>query len=267
MRLFKKNINFFYELALTEGEGLGTAYEYYVRSHLFSKLITKAVGCKNVLIAGLPEKYGFCLDFLCLADSIDCKVDITEDKIEAIEGLRKRIGILSADNILRVDNIQIHETKRPENPCEQGNTCYELALSAGVLQRIHPEHRVDYFRKISKKVKYLILFAPNKGNNAHPKRTGLNGFSIEDLLGYIDKSGTHPVILGSGRMDLPPFPPGVTISLKRQKFIAGKKHIRAIFMHVLSVLAKMEFFYPAWVKNKFAHVVYLIMEFKNGENY
>ncbi len=259
----KRDTDFFYGLALWEGEGLGTAYEYLIRSYLFDKLFRKIGGVKNVLTAGLPEKYGFNLDFLFLARDLGCKIDIIDERDGVIKDFSKRLSGLSEINLLQPDDIQIQKIEKLENLCMRENKYYELALSSTVLQRIKEESRADYFKMLSERVRYLILFVPNKDNPAHRQRTGLNSLSIEDLLTYIKESGTNPFILDSGKIDLPFFPPGIKISAKLQKLIANKKLIRRIFMRFLNILAGLEFFCLDIIKDRFAHTVYLILEFRN----
>lgn len=262
----KENINLFYAIALQEGEGFGTAYEYLVKSHLINRLFKKIENPKNILIAGLPEKYGFGLDYVLLANLYGCKIDIIDERNEIIENFNNTLKDLAESNLLISDNIKTQKVEELEDIDIGIDKYYEVALSSAVLQRIKEESRCNYLRKLSEKVKYILLFVPNKGNKAHPRQTGLNPLSIEDLLGYSKKSNVKVFILDAGKIDLPPFSPGIKASAKLRNLIENKK-IRRIFMKFLGIWAYLESLFPKIIKNRFAHMIYLMLEFKNERDY
>ena len=73
----------FYPSALKEGEGVGTAYEYYAKAKVFKNFFRRVSGpFESMLIAGLPEKYGFSLDFLLLAKGLGIKKVFVQDERE-----------------------------------------------------------------------------------------------------------------------------------------------------------------------------------------
>ena len=47
-----------YPYALAEGEGVGTAYEYFAKRRVVGPLLSRLPAHARVLVAGLPEKYG-----------------------------------------------------------------------------------------------------------------------------------------------------------------------------------------------------------------
>ena len=74
-----------YAPALAEGEGVGTAYEYYVKRLAIRKFLKKIRNPKTILIAGLPQKYGTSLDFFLLAHEVGAKLFVIDDRLEHLE--------------------------------------------------------------------------------------------------------------------------------------------------------------------------------------
>lgn len=82
------SIRILHNVALAEGEGFGTAYEYYVKLKPLTALIFSKdmVKLRNVLIAGLPERYGFSLDFVILCNVLKCdKLIVLDDRNTALD--------------------------------------------------------------------------------------------------------------------------------------------------------------------------------------
>ena len=65
-----RTIKSLYPLALAEGEGVGTAYEYFAKRLVLSSWLAKLPTVRRLIIAGLPEKYGSSLDFLLIAQEM-----------------------------------------------------------------------------------------------------------------------------------------------------------------------------------------------------
>lgn len=258
--MIRKDLNFFYALALKEGEGLGTAYEYLVKTGLTKRLFKKNEKPKNILIAGLPEKYGYGLDLLFLASSHNCVIDIVDERDDIIRNFNRILKDLAESSLLIPDNIKIKRVERLEDI--NLNKHYEFGYSLAVLQRIKEESRIRYLKKLSENVKYIILFAPNKENRAHNEQTGLVGLGTEDLLRYVKEVGKEMFVLDSGKIDLPPFSPGIKISAQTKNLIKNKK-IGKLVTKFLDSWACLESFLPKFVKNKFAHMVYLVVKLKN----
>lgn len=259
----KKNIDLFYALALKEGQGLGTAYEYLVKSHLIGGFFEKIPNPKEILIAGLPEKYGYGLDLLLYADSYGCNIDIIDERDEAVENLNYILEDLKGSRVITADNIRIKKVKCYEEA--EFDKYYDLGFSSAVLQRFNEGSRLNYLEILKKKVKYLVLFVPNKGNKSHQRLTCLNSFYIDDLVRYTKRPDTDRLILDSGVIDLPPFPPGIKASAKAGKLMKNRAMMR-ILGRFLSAWAGIEPLFPKAIKNKFAHIAYLISVSKNESN-
>ena len=70
MLKIKYDIKSLYAINLVEGEGLGTAYEYYAKFRKLENFINSIKKPKRILIAGLPEKYGLSMDFFLLGQML-----------------------------------------------------------------------------------------------------------------------------------------------------------------------------------------------------
>lgn len=261
--MYNTSLDFFYALALAEGEGLGTAYEYIVRNRFFKAIFRKIKKPHSVLIAGLPEKYGFCLDFIWLAYSFGCNIVIAEDRPKVIKEISRVINRLSAMDILHADHIHFIVTENLYNLKQKENKYYDLVFSPSVLQRMPDDHRTAYFKALSCQGQHIILFVPNKGNSAHPGRTGLKGLKMDEILGYSIAACPKQIVLDAGSLDLPPFPPGARIPSRHQDLISSSRYIRSACMGFLNGLSKLEFYYPQCIKNRFAHLLYLAIQCEN----
>jgi len=172
----------FYELALSEGEGLGTAYEYYVKQRILRKLLRFRP--RTALIYGLPEKYGYSLDLVkfCNDNDIRCSVYEKGPKLERLLRLCK-----------------MHDFMLPEIVKKLG--FYDILLSSEVLQRkaipIH-KHAND-----------AVIFVPNGLNKMHTSLRGLSEYEMRKTFPGSEVSF----------IDMPPFPPGGKLNRKMPGFL------------------------------------------------
>ncbi|MBK9050196.1 MAG: hypothetical protein IPL78_04505 [Chloroflexi bacterium] len=74
-----------YPLALIEGEGLGMAYEYFVRRRLLRGWLNTRPRPRRLLIAGLPERYGFSLDFFLMAQEWSAELVVVDERPQRLE--------------------------------------------------------------------------------------------------------------------------------------------------------------------------------------
>lgn len=171
-----------YRLALIEGEGLGTAYEYYVKLRLIIKNLK--VRPKTALIYGLPEKYGYSLDFFWLAKQLGCKVGLKGPIKSGLKEKLKRAGLPEPDKLQKHDVLLTSEVVQ--------------SLDFGQLQQ---------FKELADKAKVTFIFAPNKLNKSHSRLSGLRGFSASEMKRIFGGDCAY--------LDMPPFPPGIK---KQKKF-------------------------------------------------
>lgn len=235
----------FYPSALKEGEGVGTAYEYYTKAKIFSKFYQQAGPFKSMLIAGLPEKYGFSFDFLLLAKELGIKkVFVQDERPEKIDQYQELVKDIEKE----FDEFYYEAT-----PLDKLPKSYDLIVSCEVLQRVKAQ---DYFLACVEASPNIILFAPNAGNASHAALSRLKTVELDDLEELTLKRDL--VIIDSGYIDMPPFPPGMTRSQKSRNQ-AQDKPLEKIAMRGIQVWADMEFFLPTFIRRKFSHIVYITL--------
>ena len=237
----------FYDLAISEGEGLGTVYEYLVKYKLLSKTISKNEK-PNILIAGLPEKYGYSLDFISFCEERGGDYEIVDDRADKLGALKrileksnKSSGSARLCNLWSMEDIYT-------------NKHFDLAFSCEVLQRLSFDNQIQYIRSLKKIAKKVILFVPNGDNNAHQSHTGLDAVRMGALIKQLDivDSGKYR---DTGYIDMPPWPPGA-----KSNPLKGDigRAICNIVLNILQVISALEPFYPQFFKLKYAHLIYIV---------
>ena len=240
------SIKSLYPLALAEGEGVGTAYEYYAKRLVLGPLLARMAPPKQILLAGLPEKYGASLDFLLLAAELGADLLIVDDRPEALEKSEnalanaQRIGLLEGVTpTYRLVDLADLVLSEP----------FDLALSCEVLQRLPAGARRPYWETLWRLAPAVALFAPNGDNPAHTNLSGLAGLYLHQLRALIGDSGR------TGYIDMPPFPPGMTRS-DEQREQATSGRFEAAAMWGLNFYARTEKFLPAALRRRQSHIVY-----------
>ena len=84
MSEIRENIRSLYAVNLLEGEGVGTAYEYYAKSKKLKRFLHAIGRPKRILIAGLPERYGLSMDFFLLGDRLDAETVVIDERPDAL---------------------------------------------------------------------------------------------------------------------------------------------------------------------------------------
>lgn len=217
-----------YEIALIEKEGLGTAYEYYVKFRILRRYF-KNNNFKSILILGLPEKYGFSMDFVLFSHDKGIVPDIYDNRQDKI-GLHREIMSQVNQNIdfdLDVNYIDSVSKK------------YDLVLSCEFFQRLSRKERIEFSNKISTLCKRHAIFVPNRLNKSHVGLSGLNSISKSEMKFMFGKKGII------GYVDAPPFPPG-----KRAK----KKITSNLIIRGLEIYSTFENF----ISKKYKHIIYSV---------
>ncbi len=242
-----KNIRKFYQAAITEREGVGTAYEYLVKYRLLSKVVNEKKN-SNILVAGLPEKYGYSLDFILLSEENDCNCEVVDERIEKLNGIRGIFEKIHKDAI----SVRLCDLYNLENIYTQKH--FDLAFSCEVLQRLSSEDQIQYIRSLKRIAKNVILFVPNGDNRSHKASSGLNSITRKELVGQFNAlNGCE--YRDIGYLDIPPWPPGV-----KDNPLKGRigRTLCNILLNILQIISVLEPFYPKSVKSKYAHLIYVI---------
>jgi hypothetical protein len=269
-----------YALALAEGEGMGTAYEYYAKRLALGRWLKARPRPASILVAGLPEKYGASLDFLLLAGELGAAVTVVDDRPAALARLR---GALVGPQ--RSATTGRSETSEVWNSVAQPSAIvladlphlatltgrFDLAVSSEVLQRLAAAERPAYVAALRARADALALFAPNADNPAHTGRSGLAGLQLDEMSALMQATADRrpPTAAGeaavggrrspvvSGYIDMPPFPPGITRS-DEQREQATQGAFEAVVMGGLRVYAHGERLLPGALRRRQSHIVYAL---------
>jgi hypothetical protein len=250
----KRSIRNLYTYALAEGEGVGTAYEYYVKRRIMRSVLAQAArrsareSGAHVLVAGLPEKYGTSLDFVLAASELEAKVLVVDDRADAIDRARGAIDPLLASGKIPRVAVEYRKLDAMSDLASVGPQ--DVVLSCEVIQRLPDDQRAAYARSLRALAPRGVVFVPNGENASHTKISGLRGLdraTLRSLMG----AGVREV----GFTDLPPFPPGITRSAdQREQASSGAKE--AVGMWGLQMYSAAEPYLPSSLKRHVAHIVY-----------
>jgi hypothetical protein len=254
-----------YALALAEGEGMGTAYEYYVKRAALDRLLTGRPKPETMLIAGLPEKYGASLDFVLLAGELGAAVTVVDERPAAIARLQGALAALAGRTDLPLrPPAALLLTDLDTLSAIAGH--FDLALSSEVLQRLSPAGRQSYVSRLGTLASAAALFCPNAGNRAHNTHSGLAGLRLEEIrtltadhrrptASSLAVSRQPSAVVSSGYIDMPPFPPGITRSAgQREEATSGR--LEALAMWGLGRYARLERYLPESLRRRQSHIVY-----------
>ncbi len=288
----KQSIKSLYTLALAEGEGVGTAYEYFAKRLVLRPWLPTIPPVKRLLIAGLPEKYGSSLDYLLLAEELGATAVVADDRPAAIEKFQaswakaRQMGWLTAvsPDLCLVQNMaEMAEVIGP----------FDLAISNEVLQRLPAAERRVYVQRQGELATAVALFCPNAANPDHAAHSGLATLHLPDLLSLFSSSphqgeaggaeflasdqatthlprpytpsphhpitpSPHHLLTRSGYIDMPPFPTGVSRSAE-QRAQAESGAFEALVMWGLGYFARLERWLPTAVRRQKSHIIYALI--------
>lgn len=256
-RLHSVSIKSLYHLALAEGEGVGTAYEYFAKRLVLRPWLKSLPPIKRLLVAGLPQKYGSSLDHLFLAEELGAEVVVVDERAEAGEkfqhslAMAKEVGWLTAvtPQYIQVDNLS-HLEPVPGS--------FDLALANEVLQRVPAREREAYVAAQGEKATAVALFCPNAQNPDHAAHSGLATLGLSELHSLITQL-PNCSISSLGYIDMPPFPTGVSRS-EEQRAQASSGKIEAFAMWGLGLFARCERFIPGKIRRQKSHIIYALGE-------
>ena len=257
-----------YALALAEGEGMGTAYEYYAKRLALGRWLKGRSRPASLLIAGLPEKYGASLDFLLLAGELDAAVTVVDERPAALARLRGALAQLAGSSLPLAQPVCLL-ADLPGLAGLAGR--FDLAVSSEVLQRLAAAERPAYVAALRARAAALALFAPNADNPAHTGRSGLGGVRLDEMSALMQATADRrrpnaageaavsrrPSAVVSGYIDMPPFPPGITRS-DEQREQATQGAFEAAVMGGLRVYAHGERLLPGGLRRRQSHIVFAL---------
>lgn len=248
-----------YGLALAEGEGVGTAYEYYVKRLTLAPLLRRLRRARQILVAGLPQKYGSSLDFLQLAAELGGQVTIVDERASALDEALRALKRAQADGWM-IDVNPGYLLVSDLATLSGVGEAYDLSLSSEVLQRIPADRRSTFVNALMKRAASMALFVPNADNPAHTEHSGLEGIALPALQSLVQgASGAvsperSDVATRLIYLDLPPFPPGI-VRTEEQRLRASSGLMEAAAMRCLGYYARFEKLIPFGLRRRHSHIV------------
>jgi len=242
-----------YLLALAEGEGVGTAYEYLAKRLVLAPWLGSGRPPERILVAGAPQKYGSSLDFALLAAEFGAALTVVDDRPATLEKFENSLAQAQDQGYL-VGLSWRSRLVQDLAMADLEDSSYDLALSSEVLQRIEASKRSQYVAAVRRSASRVALFCPNEDNKAHVGLSGLAGLTLEAL-----RSLTGDWAQRTGFIDMPPFPPGLTrTDEQREQATTGR--LEALAMAGLGVYARLERFVPAGIRRRQAHIVFALSD-------
>ncbi len=258
--LVTRSIHALYGPALAEGEGVGTAYEYFAKRLVLGRWLG-TWRPRRILVAGLPEKYGSSLDFLLLAADVGAEVTVIDDRQPALEklgtALQEAAGL--AKNQAEALSLAQPDCRLVSNLGEmaQMGERWDLLLSSEVVQRLPQEVRPHYLRGAVAAAERIALFMPNGDNPAHTNLSGLSGLRLDELRELLKAAEGNRLTWQSDYVDMPPFPPGM-VRTESQRQQASTGAAERLAMWGLAYYARLERFFPTTLRRRNAHIVYAL---------
>ncbi len=253
-----RSIKSLYPLALAEGEGIGTAYEYYAKRRVLARWLIRFDRPRSMLIAGLPEKYGSSLDFFLVAQDLSAaKVVVVDDRPQALDKMRQSLTKAQSAGALRSVHPEYIRVAEMAGLKELSGE-FDLCLGSEVLQRVRNDSRHDYVERLCGLASAIGLFAPNGGNANHTILSGLSGIALSELEALAEPTGS---LVEAGYVDMPPFPPGLTRSAEQRKRAAAGR-LEGLTMAALRYYACLESCFPSTWRRSHSHIVYGFIETK-----
>lgn len=248
------SIKSLYALALAEGEGVGTAYEYFAKRLVLGRWLRPQPRPTRILIAGLPQKYGSSLDFLHLAEELGAELTVADERPQALTKLQTSLqAARQAGWLTQVSPRTCLVSSLAELPELTGS--FDLVITAEAMQRLTHEERRPFVTCLTRLAPAAALFAPNEDNPAHTRISGLDGLTLSEMKGLAPRGWPRH---RADYIDMPPFPPGI-IRSEAQREQANKGWLEAAAMWGLGYVARLERWLPTAIRRRQAHIVYLLL--------
>jgi len=242
-----------YQLATAEGEGIGTAYEYLAKQRVIIKAINQFGSPKNVLIAGLPEKYGYSLDFVYFCKHIGADAVVADERKKKLKVFAKIFSKLKKQRFFTNTKLTLLEITNWSDI--SFDSIFDFAISCEVIQRLDIAERAEYVRSIGKIANNIIFFVPNAENAAHAKISKLRALKLDELKKLCMEANYK--LISYGYIDMPPFPPGLK-QKKMGKFGISNMKMNFFFKILLIAWSILERKIPPAILKKQSHMIYFV---------
>jgi hypothetical protein len=255
----RATIRSLYPLTLLEEQGMGTAYEYYSKLRVIQAAFKSTTAPGSLLVLGLPEKHGYDLELLLVAQQAGASLTICEDRAEILDQLRSALGALPDPSLGEHVKLVKIDSLTDWRAIERDH--FDWMISTAAVQRLPDAEIVTYVENARRFADYCLLFIPNLDNRAHLTLSGLRGLNREQAVTLCQQADAPqgPRVLSSGYCDIPPFPPGLQRS-SEAKENALQSPIEIAAMRVLEWWCLGERWMPTAIQKRWAHLVYVALE-------
>jgi hypothetical protein len=246
-----------YPLALLEGEGMGTAYEYSAKLKVLQQVMAVIDPLQRLFVGGLPEDYGLDLDLALLATRYGCQTVVADDRMALLEAFALALKSPPLAGWVDPDRFEMRHLDTLARPTRSGDVPFQLWVTTSAIQRLDDSELAEYLAQVRATSRYSVLLVPNKDNKEHLSISGLDGFFLTDLVAACRQAGL--TVRQAGHLDVAPFPPGLQRSAEAKKRAASSP-VERFVMHGLEWWARSERFMPRFVKRRFGHIAYVFLQ-------
>jgi hypothetical protein len=243
-----------YPIALFEGEGMGTAYEYSAKLKLIQRFVAATRPPGRILIGGLPEAYGVGLDLALLVARYGGQAVVAEDRAPALEAFAAALRAPQLAGWVDPARFEMRPLEMLARPTRPDDAPFDLWVTTSAIQRLDQDGLHAYLAQVRESARYAVLLAPNRDNRAHLTLTKMRGFTLTELAALCERAGL--AVCQAGYVDLPPFPPGIKRSAEAKER-AAHSVVERLAMGGLEGWAHVERFLPHPLKRRFSHLVYV----------
>lgn len=246
-----------YPIALLEGEGMGTAYEYSAKLKMLQRVVAEIGPLQRLLIGGLPEDYGVDLDLALLAARHGCQTVVADDRLPLLETFAAALKSPPLAGLVDPGRFEMRHLETLARPTHPDDAPFDLWVTTSAIQRLNDGELAEYLAQVRGKSRHAVLLVPNKANKEHLILSGLDGFFLPDLVAICRQAGLR--VREAGYLDVPPFPPGLQRSTEAKEK-AAEGSIERLIMLGLEWWVRGERFMPRFVKRRFGHIAYVLLE-------
>jgi hypothetical protein len=246
-----------YPVALLEGEGMGTAFEYSVKLKMLHRAFKFCLPPRQILIGGLPEAYGVDLALALFAAQYDSRVVVADDRLPMLEKFADALQSLQLSGLVNAEHFEMRHLETLADPTRPDDVPFDLWITTSSIQRLTENERAEYLAQVRENARCAAILVANEGHKAHQNITGIKGFFLPDLVSMCQQAGL--AVQEANYLDMPPFPPGITRSTEAKENAAQSSLNRAA-MHILEWAVHVERFWPRLVRQRFSHIAYVILQ-------
>jgi len=246
-----------YPLALLEGQGMGTAYEYSAKLKLLERVVAEMLPLQSLFIGGLPEDYGVDLGLALLAARYGCWTVVADDRPWALETFAYALTSPPLAALADPGHFEMRHLTTLARPAGADDAPFDLWVTTSALQRLKDSELAGYLAHVRTKSRHAVLLVPNKANKEHLTLSGLDGFFLPDLVAACRQAGLK--VRQAGHLDVAPFPPGLKRS-PEAKEKAVESRLERLVMRSLEGWVQVERRLPRFLKRRFGHLAYVVLQ-------